>query len=90
MPEIFYELPPVSAAPSLAELPRSVRGAPIKVIGLAALVAGRLAYASAPDPEDWQRWLNKAVRHWLWHEAHRRRRRHFPSGYTDSGHPPIH
>lgn len=90
MPEIFYELPPVSAAPSLGELGRSVRGATIKPISLAALAAGLLAYSAAPDPEDWQRWLNKAVRHWLWHEAHRRRRRHFPNGYTDSGHPPIH
>ena len=90
MPEIYYELPPVGEAPSLDMSGRSIRGAGIKVVSLVALSAGALAYAGPPDPEDWQRWLNKLVRHWAWHEAHRRRRKHFPSGYTDSSHAPIH
>lgn len=90
MPELYYELPPVAGAPSLAEMPRSLRGSPIKIVSLAALVAGMAAYGGLPDPEDWQRWFNKAMRHWLWHEMHRRRRKHYPNGYTDSAHPPIH
>jgi hypothetical protein len=30
------------------------------------------------------------MRHWLWHEMHKRRRRHYPNAYTDTGNPPIH
>jgi hypothetical protein len=90
MPEIYYELPTPGGAPDIVDLPRSIRGAPIKVVSLAALAAGLLAYSAPPDPEEWQRWFNKAMRHWLWHEMHRRRRKHYPSGYTDTSHAPIH
>jgi hypothetical protein len=90
VPEIYYEVPPAEVIPQLGPLPRSIAGTPIKLVSLAAVVAGALAYAAPPDPNDWQKWANKAFRHWLWHEAHKRRRRHFPNAYTDTGHPPIH
>lgn len=90
MPELYYELPSAIPAGGVDALPRSIRGAPIAIISLAALVAGELAYNAVPPPEDWQKWFNKAMRHWLWHEMHRRRRKHYPSGYTDTSHAPIH
>lgn len=90
MPELYFELPPAGEAPALGEVGRSIRGATIKTVSLAALASGLLAYGGPPDPQDWQRWVNRVFRHWAWHEMNRRRRRHYPNGYTDSGHPPIH
>lgn len=90
MPEIYYELPSADDTPSLLELGPSVRSSPIKYVSLATLAAGALAYAHPPRPDDWQKWLNKAVRHWLWHEMRRKRRHHYPSGYADSSQGPIH
>lgn len=90
MPELYFELPSAVPVFGAGDFPRSIRGADIKTISLAALVSGLLAYGAPPPPDDWQRWANKVFRHWLWHEAHRRRRKHYPSGYTDSSHAPIH
>lgn len=78
MPEIFYELPADTSAvgppPELA----NVRGVHIRPLSALVLVAGYMAYGG-PDPGDaWKKLAWKWFRHFLWHELHRRRRRHYP------------
>jgi hypothetical protein len=90
VPEIYFEVPPAAFISALPPIGRSVAGTPLKLVSLAALVAGELAYSAIPPSDDWQKWANKAMRHGLWHEMHKRRRRHYPNAYTDTGNPPIH